>query len=186
MSNDPVKTASEEADQRQLDLARGEGEAYQRSLKYMIEEVAHTGAMKEAGEYVVGIAQEEAEGMYQLQDGDLEFVEPTAENCHLEVAVADVADGRFVPHLDVTAEITGADGATVGPVELPFLWHPGLYHYGSNLTVSGDGTYDVRVRIEPPSFGRHDRTNGDRYEEVVEVEFEDVEVQCGQASPSSL
>jgi uncharacterized protein involved in high-affinity Fe2+ transport len=180
MTDDPAKTASEEADQRQLDLAASEGEAYQRSLKYMIEEVAHTGAMKEAGDYVVGIAQEEAEGMYQLQDGELAFVEPTTENCHLEVAVADVADGRFVPHLSVTARLSAEDGETVGPVDVPFLWHPGLYHYGSNLTVPGDGTYDVRVQIDPPSFGRHDEQNGDRYGDPVEVTFEDVDVKCGQ------
>lgn len=181
MSDEPAKTTSEEADQRQLDLARGEGEAYQRSLRYMVEDVAHSGAMKEVGDYVVGIAQEEAEGMYQLQDGDLEFVEPAAENCHLEVAVADVADGRFVPYLSVTAELSDEDGNTVRPVDLPFLWHPGLYHYGANLTVPGDGTYDVRVQIEPAEFGRHDRENGDRYDEPVEVVFEDVDVRCGQA-----
>lgn len=181
MSNDPVKTTSEEADQRQLDLARGEGEAYQRSLKYMVEEVAHTGAMKDAGDYTVGIAQEEAEGMYQLQDGELEFVEPSAENCHLEVAVADAADGRFIPHLSITAQLSNGDGETVGPVDMPFLWHPGLYHYGSNLTVPGDGTYDVHVEIEPPTFGRHDEKNGDRYVDPVEVTFEDVDVKCGQS-----
>ena len=181
MSNEPAKTTSEEADQRQLDLARGEGEAYQRSLKYMAEEVAHTGAMADAGDYTVGIAQEEAEGMYQLRDGELEFVEPEAENCHLEVAVADAADGRFVPHLSVTAQLSSEDGETVGPVEMPFLWHPGLYHYGANLTVPGDGTYDVRVQIEPAAFGRHDEANGDRYDESVEVTFEDVDVKCGQS-----
>ena len=181
MSNESAKTTSEEADQRQLDLARGEGEAYQRSLRYMVEEVAHTGAIQDAGDYVVGIAQEEAEGMYQLQDGELTFVEPSAENCHLEVAVADAADGRFVPYLSVTAELSNEDGETVGPVDLPFLWHPGLYHYGANLTVPGDGTYDVRVQIEPAGFGRHDRENGDRYDEAVEVQFEDVDVKCGQS-----
>lgn len=180
MSDEPARTTSEAVDQRHLDLARGEGEAYQRSLRHMVEDVAHSGAMKDAGDYVVGIAQEEAEGTYQLQDGDLEFVEPTAENCHLEVAVADAADGRFVPHLSVSAEISKEDGETVGPVDLPFLWHPGLYHYGANLTVPGDGTYDVLVRIEPPTFGRHDRKNGDRYAEPVDVRFEDVDVRCGQ------
>ena len=181
MSDEPAKTTSEEADQRQLDLAREEGEAYQRSLRHMAENVAHTGAMQDVGDYVVGIAQEEAEGMYRLRDGDLEFIEPTAENCHLEVAVADAADGRFVPHLSITAQLSNESGETVGPVDMPFLWHPGLYHYGANLTAPGDGSYDVRVQIEPATFGRHDRQNGDRYDEAVEVVFEDVDVKCGQS-----
>jgi uncharacterized protein involved in high-affinity Fe2+ transport len=90
------------------------------------------------------------------------------------------ADGRFVPHLSVTARLSAEDGETVGPVDVPFLWHPGLYHYGLNLTVPGDGTYDVRVQIDPPSFGRHDEQNGNRYGDPVEVTFEDVDVKCGQ------
>ena len=181
MSNDSAKRTSEEADQRQLDLAQEEGEAYMRSLRHMTEDVAHTGALTNAGDFVVGFAQEAAEGMYELRDGELEFVEPTTENCHLEVAVADAADGRFIPHLTVTATLTSADGEEVGPVELPFLWHPGLYHYGANLTVPGDGSYDITVGVEPAAFGRHDEKNGDRYDEGVEVAFEDVDVKCGQS-----
>lgn len=181
MSDESTKQPSEEADERHLELAREEGEAYQRSLRHMIEDVAHTGAMSEEGDYVVGIAQEKAEGMYRLRDGDLEFVEPNAENCHLEVAVADAADGRFVPYLSVRATLTADDGEEVGPAEMPFLWHPGLYHYGANLTVPGDGAYDVSVEVEPAAFGRHDRENGDRYGEPVEVVFEDVDVECGQS-----
>lgn len=181
MTNGSAKTTSEEVDQRHLDLASEEGEAYQQSVRHMIEDVAHTGGTTEAGDYVVGFAQEQAEGLYQLDDGELTFVEPTAENCHLEVVVADAADGRFVPHLSVTAEVTAEDGETVGPVDLLFLWHPGLYHYGANLTLPGDGAYDIRVQIEPAAFGRHDEQNGDRYGEPVDVVFEDVDVACGQS-----
>lgn len=181
MSNESPKTTSEEVDERQLDLAREEGETYQQSLRYMAEEVAHTGGTTETGDYVVGFVQEQAEGLYQPRDGGLEYVEPSAENCHLEVAVADAADGRFVPHLSVSATLTAEDGEEVGPVDVPFLWHPGLYHYGTNLTVPGDGTYDIRVQVEPASFGRHDRKNGDRYDEAVDVVFEDVDVTCGQS-----
>lgn len=182
MSPDPTKTTSEEADQRHLTLARDEGEAYQRSFRHMAQEVAHDGDQTHEGDFVVGYAVEEAEGMYRPDgDGDLEWVEPAGENCHLEVAVSDVADGRFVPGLDVTATLTAEGGEEVGPVELPFLWHPGLYHYGSNLTVPGDGTYELRVRIEPPSFGRHDEKNGNRYAEPTEVVFDAIEIATGQA-----
>lgn len=179
MSDDAELRPSDEADQRQIDLAGDAGEAYRRAVDYMIEEVAHTGGREHEGDYVVGFAQEEAEGMYRLRDGDLAWVEPTEEeNCHLEVIVASAAAGRFVPHLTVTATLEG-EGETVGPEEIPFVWHPGLYHYGKNLALPGDGTYDVTVEVEPATFPRHDRTNGDRFAEDVVVTFEDVDVMTG-------
>lgn len=181
MSDEPAKTASEAADQRHRELAREEGEAYRRSMRHLVEDVAHSGATEEVSDYVVAVGQEEATGSYRRQDGELSFVEPTAENCYLAVPVADAVDGRFVPHLSVSATLSTADGETIGPVDLPFRWHPGLYHYGSNLTVPGDGTYDVEVRIDAPSFGRRDRENGDRYRESVTVQFADLDVACGQA-----
>lgn len=181
MSSEPNRTTSEALDQRHLELARAEGEAYQRSLRHVIEDVAHTGGTKTRGDYVVGFAQQSAVGIYQLRDGGLEFIEPSTENCHLEVAIADAADGRFVPHLSVTATLTSADGEEIGPVDLPFLWHPGFHHYGANLTVPGDGPYALRIAVEPATFGRHDEANGDRFDERVNVSFEDVDVSCGQS-----
>ncbi|PSQ46400.1 hypothetical protein BRD15_09180 [Halobacteriales archaeon SW_6_65_15] len=181
MSDERQLRPSDEVDQTQLDLAKDEGDAYQEALEYMVEEVAHTGGKQEVGDYVVGFAQEEAEGMYELQgEGEFEWREPDDENCHLEVAVCDAADGRFVPGCTVEATLTDEDGEEVGPTEVPLLWHPGLYHYGKNLELPGDGTYDVAVRVEPPTFGRHDETNGDRYGETVEVTFEDVEIETGR------
>ena len=181
MSETPSKTTSDEVDERQLELARKAGDAYQEALEYMATEVAHTGDKRESGDYVVGFAQEEAEGMYELvSEGELEWREPDEENCHLEIAVCDGADGRFVPHLTVRATLTAEDGTEVGPTEIPFLWHPGLFHYGKNLQVPGDGTYTIDVEIEPAAFMRHDETNGDRYGETVEVTFEDVDVETGQ------
>lgn len=62
----------------------------------------------------------------------------------------------------------------------PFLWHPWLFHYGRNWQVPGDGEYTLRVRIEPPTFHRHDKRNGLRYAEPVEVEFRGVQLETGQ------
>jgi uncharacterized protein involved in high-affinity Fe2+ transport len=175
------KTTSDEVDERQLEIAKAEGEAYTRALDYMIDEVAETGALRTVDDYVVGIAQEEAEGMYVPRgDGDLEWTEPDAENCHLEVAVTDADDGRFVPELTVRATLDPSEGEAVGPVEVPFIWHPGLHHYGKNVEVPGDGEYDVTVEVDPPSFMRHDEANGDRYAEPVAVTFEDIEIETGQ------
>ncbi len=169
---------SEEVDERQLELARQAGDAYREAAEYMIEEVAETGDTKTEGDYLVGFAQEEAEGMYRM-DGGLEWTEPDGENCHLEVIVADAADGRFLPELTVRATLEG-EGETVGPVEIPFVWHPGLYHYGKNLELPGEGTYDLTVEVEAPSFPRHDEDNGDRYAEDAEVTFEGVDLSTGQ------
>jgi hypothetical protein len=51
-----------------------------------------------AGNYLVAFVQENAEGMYELEDGRLVWREaPEEANAHLEIAVVDAADGRFVP-----------------------------------------------------------------------------------------
>lgn len=174
------KTTSEEVDDRQLELARQAGDAYQAALEYMAEEVAHTGATRESGDYLVGIAQEEAEGLYApTGDGDLEWREPDAENCHIEVAVCDADDGRFLPELDVSVTVLDGD-ETVASFQPSFLWHPGLFHYGANITLPDDGEYTIRVQVDPPTFHRHDETNGRRYADGAAVTFEAVDVETGQ------
>lgn len=180
MPDNPEKQPSDEVDPNQIQQARTEGEAYQTSVTYMANTVANDGGTTTAGEYIVGYAQEEAEPLYELVEaGELERVDPDEENCHLEVVVADRADKRFVPYCSVTASLE-RDGEDYGPFELSFLWHPGVYHYGANVSIPEGGTYDMHVTIEPPEFGRHDLQNGDRYADTVEVTFEDVEVETGQ------
>jgi len=182
MTDDRSEVPSDEADQNQINMAKAEGAAYQRSLMYMVEEVADNGAKQEKGDYIIGIAQERAEGMYQLTEpGKLEWMEPAEDdNCHLEVSVSDIGDQRFIPQLTVRATIIAESGEQVGPFEVPFLWHPGLYHYGKDIKVPGDGKYTVRVEIDPPTFMRHDEINGKRFAEKVTVEFPDFEITTGK------
>lgn len=180
MSDDSAKTASEVVDGRQLAAARDEGEGYERAVDRLAAAAAAAGGPEHAGDYVVRYVQGPAEGAYvPAAEGGLEWVGPQTENCHLGVAVADADDSRFVPHLSVTATLV-ADDEALEPVELPYVWHPGASHYGADLTVPGDGTYDLQVRIDPAGFHRQDRDNGDRYDDPAEVVFEDVSVQCGQ------
>lgn len=176
----PPTQPSDEATQKQLKLAKKEGDAYGESLKVMTEEVAR-GREQPAGDYIVGYAVEAAEGMYHLVGGKLEWAGPQDENAHVEVAVRDGADGRFIPQLTVYATLIAGDGTEVGTHQQPFVWHPGLYHYGRNWRVPGDGAYTLRVRIEAPEFHRHDKINGQRYAEPVEVEFSNVEIQIGKS-----
>jgi uncharacterized protein involved in high-affinity Fe2+ transport len=177
----PPEQPSDEADRKQLEMARAEGDACHRSLLYMAQQVADSGGQQRAGNYIVAYAQERAEGMYMLRaEGELEWVEPTDENCHLEISVSDAGDRRFIPYLDVTATLVMEQGEEIGPLDMPFLWHPGLYHYGLNIRLPGDGRYTLRVRIAPPAFMRHDKTNGRRDAETVEAEFKGIEIKTGR------
>lgn len=170
---------SDEATREQLELAKKQGDAYGEALKVMTQEVAR-GSERPAGDYIVGYAVERAEGMYRLVNGELRWEAPEDENAHVEVAVRDGADGRFIPQLTVYATLVDSTGTEVGTHQQPFVWHPGLYHYGRNWRVPGDGEYTLRVRIEAPEFHRHDEINGKRYAEPVEVELEHVTIQTGQ------
>ena len=179
-ASEPLTRPSDEADEQQLQQARAEGQAYLTSLNYMANEVADTGGKKRAGEYLVGFAQERAEGMYHLRDGGLTWLEPEDENCHIEVAVVDAADHRFIPYLDIEVTVLDAEGTEVTTFEPQFLWHPGLYHYGKDIKLPGDGTYTLQIKIAPPSFPRHDEVNGKRYAEPVDVTFENVQIKTGR------
>ena len=176
----PPMRPSDEAEEKTLQMAREQGKALERALKYMTEEEAHDGGEKRAGDFLVGYAVEEAEGMYEMRDGTLEWKEPEEENVHVEVSVRDAGDGRFIPGLSVNATLIDAQGNEVGTYRQPYLWHPWLYHYGRNWTVPGDGEYTLRVRVEAPNFARHDKINGKRFQEDVEVEFARVKIKTGQ------
>lgn len=177
----PPEKPSDEADRHQIAMAKKEGAAYHASLKYMAEEVADSGGMKHAGDYIVAYAQERAEGMYMLKgEGKLDWDAPTDENCHLEISVSDAGDQRFIPYLEITATLTPENGKAVGPFEVPFVWHPGLYHYGTNIKVPGDGDYRLDIKIKPPTLMRHDEVNGKRYAKTVDVTFDKVPIKTGQ------
>ncbi len=168
-----------EASAQQLDLACEQGEAYGRALRHMIEDIAHDGGEQPAGQYLIGYAIEEAEGMYAWEGSELVWHEPGDGNLHLEVSVRDASDGRFVPDVSVHATLVAPDGQEVGTHEQPLIWHPMLYHYGRNWQVPADGEYRLIVRVEPPMFLRHDEVNGCRFSEPVEADFQSISVRRG-------
>ena len=183
--NPPMKPDTSEASARQLELAREQGQAYGRALVHMTDEVADDGGEQAAGEYLVGYAVEEAEGMYHWVDGDLQWHGPGEDNAHLEVTVRDAGDGRFVPGARVTVTVVDASGNEVGSHEHPLLWHPMLYHYGRNWRLPEDGEYTLRIRVDPPTFHRHDEVNGHRFTDPVDVEFTGVSIELGREDPLS-
>lgn len=176
----PPMKKSDEAKPEQLDMARAQGDAYVTALKHMAKEEADSGGEKKAGNYVVAYATEKAEGMYKLSNNELKWKEPGKENCHIEISVRDGADNRFIPNLNVQVTVLDEAGQEIGSHKQDFIWHPWLYHYGRNWEVPKEGKYTLKVKIEAPKFMRHDKENGQRYAEDVEVTFEGVKIKTGQ------
>ncbi len=179
-SQKPPMEISGEAKPKELEMAREQGKTYVTALKHMANEVADSGGEKKAGNYMVAYAVENAEGMYHLINGELVWKEPQKENCHIEISVRDGADDRFIPGLKVTVTVLDSDGKEIGRNRQEFLWHPWLYHYGRNWEVPGDGIYTIKAVIETPEFMRHDKKNGLRFAEDVEVVFENVKIKTGK------
>lgn len=176
----PPMESSEEAKKEQLQLAKEQGQAYKKALEHMANKEAR-GETKPAGNFKVSYAVEKAEGMYHQVDGDLVWHDPAdGENVHIEIAVQDGADLRFIPGLSVYATVVDKDENVVGTHQQPFLWHPWLFHYGRNWELPGEGEYTIRVHIDAPTFMRHDKKNGKRYAEPVDVEFTNVKIKTGQ------
>lgn len=171
---------SDEATRTGIRLAHEAGDAYRRQVEHFVAEVAHWGEIKRAGDYAVGFAVEEAEPLYHPAAGKLELQEPFADcNAHFEVVVMDAADSRFIPELDVAVHVWHED-RDWGTVDLPFLWHPTMFHYGNNVHLPEGGKYRVVVSIGTPRFCRHDKVNGRRYEQPVSVVFDNVDVKLGR------
>lgn len=172
-----VQIPSDEATKEQLALARQQGESLERALMTMIKDVADDGREMEVGPYLVGYAIEKAEGMYKKDDGgELVWQEPDKDNIHVEVSVRDAADGRFIPGLTIHARLVDSQGKDVGLHRQPYIWHPWLYHYGRNWHIARSGDYELEVRIEAPDFPRHDKKNGNRYADDVNVTFSGVKI----------
>jgi hypothetical protein len=178
-ANPPMDPGSSEADEHQLRLAVEQGDAYRKALDHMAHDVAKDGGTQQVGDYLIGYAIEDAEGMYHLQDGELVWHNPGDTNAHVEVVVCDAADGRFVPGLDVTATLVTPGGQELGPYPQELVWHPMLYHYARNWNVPEDGGYTLRVHVDPPTFMRHDEINGRRFTEPVDAEFTGVRIERG-------
>src|SRR3954453_18109652 len=137
----PPMLPSNEATKTQLKLATRQGDAYAKALEAMDKE---SGAQRQrVGDYEIAVVAEQAEGMYHLRDGQLHWLEPQDANAHFEVAGRDAADGRFHPGLRVLLRVDTADGQHIGIGEIPFVWHPWLFHYGQNWRVPAEGDYHL-------------------------------------------
>ncbi len=182
-SRTPPTDVTDEATEEGLRLAAEVGAAYRRSVHHFVTKVAQAGGIQDVGDMTIGAAAEEAEPLYHLVDGELRLSEPPhGANAHLEVVVMDRADGRFIPQLHVEATLSGESGE-IGTFVLPFLWHPTMFHYGTNVSIPEPGaSYSLSVAVAAPHFHRHDKVNGKRYARPVSARFDGLRIEGGRKS----
>jgi uncharacterized protein involved in high-affinity Fe2+ transport len=148
-------------DSARVSLSRREGAALERPLLEMFSSVAVNGEQTRAGDYLVVVAVERAEGYWMPMGKDIAYniveSQSAAHNGHVEVGVRDARTGRFLPGLNLTATVLDGD-RTIGTKHEPFMWHPWIHHYGENWRIPRTGRYSVRVHADPPPFRRYGRS----------------------------
>ncbi|HUA46962.1 MAG TPA: hypothetical protein VMA77_17145 [Solirubrobacteraceae bacterium] len=170
---------TEERTQRDLHLARAQGDAYGEAFEHLRASIASDSGERYCGDYQIGYAVGPAEGAYEWSASELVWLEPRNENLHVAVTVRDAGDGRFVPGLRVLVTLIDPRGRALGTHEHPMLWHPMLHHYGSNWKISASGLHSLRIEVEPPRFIRADPVNGSRLAAPTSVQFDAVNMNVG-------
>ena len=168
--------------QEEMALRRRQGDAVLETLEYVLRQKG--GERKLVGDFLIAWYAEGAEGHWEpgqqlfgrIRAGALNWTTPTEENQHIEVVVCDAEDGRFLPGLEVEVSLTDQEGREVGSKKHQFFWSPLLHHYGANWQIPREGAYTLRVKVAPPSFPRHHRRLGNRYQLGAEVIFTNVQL----------
>jgi hypothetical protein len=165
--------------QRQLHVARAQGDAYGHALEELRAAEAIDSGEEYCGDYWIGYAVGPAEGAYEWTTSELEWREPVEENLHVAITVRDAGDHRFIPGLRVLVTLIDPGGNVIGSREQPLVWHPMVYHYGGNWRVEASGLHALRVEVDPPGFTRTDVLNGDRLLAPAQIDFDRVKVEIG-------
>jgi len=164
------------------ELAQAQGDAYHETLAALYED-ANSGAAQPAGDYLAGYAIDYALAAWELQDGKFKYAIDTEEstqlNAHVEATVQEARTGRFVPGLHLLATLADGQGRPLGAQELPFEWHPWVFHYGENWRVPHSGYYRLHLHADAPSFRRYGRTAGRVFARGFDVNFDSVRVVTG-------
>lgn len=162
-----------------IKLASAQGQAYDEALRFMRKQAES--AQVYDGDVIVSLVCEKAEGVYELVGGELVWRAPSREeNQHVEIAVQDREDHRFVPGLTVECDVIDDGGEVVAKLRPQFIWHPYLHHYGANCSLPHDGDFTFFVRIGAPRFARHDEERGKRYAKDLEFAMGPLPVVLGQ------
>ena len=166
------------------ELAQAQGDVEHQTLGALYED-ANAGAAQPAGDYRVGFASDYALATWDFDEKKNKFKfaidteETTQLNAHVEATVQETRTGRFVPGLHLTATLADLAGHELGTHELPFEWHPWVFHYGENWRVPRAGLYRLRLHAEAPAFRRYGRTVGQVFGRGFDVSFDSVRVVTG-------
>lgn len=163
-------------EKRLEELSKKIGDLKNASLNAYIEDLPHT--FKRTGDYIITLAFERAEGVYEPQtNGDLEWTTPDEHgSMHVMVVIQDRDDKRFVPGLEIKVRLYTKDGTLVTESEAPYIWHPYAYHYGFDTMFLTDGEFYAEVYVKAPTFVRHHAAIGNRYADDVTVRLSPVEL----------
>lgn len=164
--------------EQQLDLkekqtaAQDQGKTYDKALDLLSEDVDVCVGLKK-DDYIITLGCEEAEGTYYPEGDDALRWQPPAQNLnkHIEITVQDAGDHRFVPGLKLRCTLKDGGGNGLGEFEVPFQWHPFIFHYGTDIELPGEGDFSFSLTIAQPQFARHSRTHGERYKSAVQAYF---------------
>jgi hypothetical protein len=172
--HEPALRPVYEASQPARFSASAHSNGFLQKLQFLPYEEAIDAGEAKAGKYFISYSIGQAEGMYNLIDGEMKWCEPTGENIHIEISVREVEGDRFIPCLIVLAAVYTPTGQLVEARLLPFIWHPWRYHYGGNFTLPVDQGYTLRVRVEAPEYLDCQSTNCGGCPDPIEIEFRDI------------
>ena len=73
---------------------------------------------------------------------------------HLEVKPIDPRSKTRIANAQTTFVVTNRDSGKALNGELHAMWGSSGLHYASNSALAGDGTYDIVITVQPPTFAR--------------------------------
>lgn len=168
----PITARSNEATKRQLKDARAEGDSVEKCTQWIVSKAEDAAGVVRAGEYKIVYAVTAPEGWYEFSNNAVKWKEPVEGlKAHLYLFILDGADGRIVPSLDVHTTLINSKGNVVDDRALPYAWIPMINGYADNIHLSGNDDYTLQIKIQPPTFHRHDPYNGDRFTQFTQADI---------------
>jgi hypothetical protein len=150
-----------------------------REFDYYVQKDSYQGH-KINGGYLIAFSTEYARNLSFPSKGRPRWQSLKKENAHIGIAVHDEKDLHFIVGLTVTVSVMDSNGNDIGTKIHPLLLRPGLYHYGVNWVLPGDGEYTIHVKIETPETMLYNEENNTRYLTSNEVNFFHVNIKTGQ------
>jgi uncharacterized protein involved in high-affinity Fe2+ transport len=114
--------------------------------------------MRTQGRYRCALAYTYPHRFWTVTGSDTDRVNPQGEDsAHVMVMVWDAETGVVLPGTTPHVELVGPGGEPTSMSPWEMLSQPMGVHYGDNVVLSGEGRYDVTVRV-PPLATRHTTT----------------------------